>query len=241
VTAPATSDEQLPLRAAAYQVLAIGYDYPSPSQRERMGTLTDGLRRAAALTVTPLAPPFDHLARVVVAADQAAVEADFNRLFSGQVVCAPHETAYEPDIFRRQRALADIAGFHAAFGFTLPEDSRWQPDHIGVELELCALLLQRQVHAREQGWDEPAQVCEQAVRGFLLDHLGRWYASLARRLLRTAASTFYRELATATEAWVRRELAALRLHPEPLADRPRTVDDDAPPACGAGGQQRHMT
>lgn len=233
MTTSATATEALLVRAATYQALATGYDYPSVSQRDRLRTLLDDLGWIAEGSGDVGVPALDPLAHALAASPAAEVEADFNRLFSGDVACTPHETAYEPDVFRRQRSLADIAGFHAAFGVTLPDDSRWQPDHIGVELDLCATLLQRQAHAREQGWDEPAEVCEQALRSFLADHLGRWYAAFARRLVHHAASTFYRELARVTDAWVRQELARWRLHPEPLAPRPRTVDDDAPPACGA--------
>ena len=233
MTASTTSTQGLLLRAATYQALATGYDYPDASQRDRMQALLDDLGWATEQTDHRSIPALDRLAHALAASPIAEVEADFNRLFSGEVTCTPHESAYEPDVFRRQRSLADIAGFHAAFGFELPGDSRWQPDHIGVELELCAVLLQRQAHALQRGWDEPTEVCEQALRAFLTDHLGRWYAAFAQRLVRLAASPFYRELARATDAWVRQELARWRLRPEPLADRPRTVEDDTPPACGA--------
>ena len=73
---------------------------------------------------------------------------------------------------------------------------------------------------------------EEALGGFLQDHLGRWYTAATHRLAHTAATTYYRELACATAGWLDRELARLRLRPEPLAPRPRSLADDAPPACG---------
>ncbi len=231
MTATVTTDD-LVLRALSYQTLAVGYAYPDRAQRDRLRAVVTDTERAAELTGAPHRVDLDPLARAVTASARTEVEADFNRLFSGEVACPPHETAYEPDIFRRQRALADIAGFHAAFGFELPDDSRWQVDHLGVELEFCAVLLQRQLVAVEQGWDDPARVCEEALVGFLQDHLGRWYAAVAHQLEHAAATAYYRELARATVAWLDTELARWRLRPEPLAARPRSLEEDAPPVCG---------
>lgn len=231
MTATVTTDG-LVLRALSYQTLAVGYAYPDTVQRDRLRAVMTDTERAAELTDAPHHVDLGPLARAVTADATTDVEADFNRLFSGEVACPPHETAYEPDIFRRQRALADIAGFHAAFGFELPDDSRWQVDHLGVELEFCAVLLQRQLVAVEHGWDDPARVCEEALVGFLQDHLGRWYTAVAHQLEHAAATTYYRELARATATWLDTELARWRLRPAPLAARPRSLEDDAPPGCG---------
>ena len=232
MTTLTTTVDDLLLRAAAYQVLAVGYGYPDATQQLRLDGLIEDLVRAGTEVDASWAAGFEPLRRARSAGGDVEIEAEFNQLFSGEITCAPHESAYEPDIFRRQRSLADIAGFHSAFGFELPENSRWQPDHIGVELELCALLLQRQAQAEAEGWEPQATVCDDALRAFLDDHLGRWYAAFCRRLGSLASTPFYRELARVTDAWVRRELVRWQLDPEPLADRPRSAEDDAPPACG---------
>ena len=233
------STQVLVLRAGIYEVVALGFAYPTETQRADLGVLAAGLVNSAASQEY-----IDGRERDLVGAlgavgvawgsgHQHAVEADFNRLFSGPMECPPHETAYEPDIFRRQRALADIVGFYRAFGFDLGEETRWQADHIGVELEFCSILLQRQAHAVANGWTEQAEICDEALRSFLTDHLGRWYRSLAALLRTTGSVGAYVELAELTERWVSAELRSLDLRPEPLAERPRSFDEDQPPSCGA--------
>lgn len=219
------------VRALHFQTLAVGYMYPDRPQRERLQHLLDVVD-GGATSVAQHPVDLEALTASVRDACWADVEVDFNRLFSGGVACPPHQTAYEPDIFRRQRALADLAGFHAAFGFELPPGSRWQVDHIGVELEFCAVLLQRQLTAVEEGWHDQATVCRDALVSFLDDHLGRWTAAFTHHLEHTADTAYYRCLAQVTNTVVATELARWRLQPEPLADRPRSLSDDAPPTCG---------
>lgn len=220
-------------RASLYHMLATAYDYPGPTQRER---IVASLNRAAPLLEAyggPWPRAAAELRTVLEEARQAPIEAEFNLLFAGTVECPPHETAYEPDVFRRQRALADLAGFYEAFGFRLADDSRWQLDHLGVELDFCAAVLQRHARARAEGWEEPAVVCAEAVRVFLEDHTGRWCAAFSRRLARSASTPYYVTVAALTGAWIHAELLALGVDPDPLADRPRGApEDEASPSCG---------
>lgn len=235
-----TIADPLIIRAGLYQLLALGYGYPSPSQRAQVAGLAAEL---AALVDGGAGPGGDRPVGLGAALAEVAdtwaevtvteLEGDFNVLFSGNLACPPHETAYEPDVFRRQRALADIAGFHHAFGFDVGEATRWQSDHIGVETEFCSIVLQRQAGAVEQGWDEAADVCADALASFLTDHLGRWHRSLASLLVDTAVTAAYRALALLTRAVVDTEVEGLGLRPEPLAARPRGfADDDEVPNCG---------
>jgi DMSO reductase family type II enzyme chaperone len=220
-------------RASVYQALGLGYAYPSADQREGLRALIEHTRPWTDTLGDRWAGLLAAVAQASTDADQDEVEEDFNRLFSGVVECPPHETAYEPDIFRRQRALADLAGFYKAFGFEIDQASRWQPDHLGVELEFASTLLQRQALAEEAGWDEQASVCGDALRAFLFDHLGRWHAGFGHRLARTAATEVYGRLADATHGWIQSELERFGLSPQPLADRPRVApDDDVTPSCG---------
>lgn len=220
-------------RASMYHTLAVGYDYPGEGHA---GRVDHALARSAPLAEQLGAPWPDLVSGLAEAArgsPRDALEADFNRLFAGSVECSPHETAYEPDIFRRQRALADLVGFYRAFGLDLPQEARWQPDHLGVELDFVAILLQRHAQALEHGWEEPATVCDDAARSFLNDHLGRWGEAFGERLGRLATTPLYGTLAAVTVLWIRRELDALGVAPVPLAPRPRALpDDDESPACG---------
>lgn len=224
--------DHLILRAGIYQFLALAYAYPLPGVAERLKALADALESwmREAVPGGPVSPAC--VAECVAVRAEAEREAEFNRLFSGAMAVAPHETAYERDIFRKQASLADIAGFYRAFGFELPGETRWQPDSAGVEMEFCSILLQRQARALEEGWPERVGVTADAYRGFLEDHLGRWVEAFAGDLERTAELEYYRRLAAMTRAWVGLELAEMGVEPDRLSSRQVYSDDLETPTCG---------
>jgi TorA maturation chaperone TorD len=141
----------LAIRAAVYEMLAIGFGYPDAPQRERVRGLATALEPWIGL----IHPDWEERVRMLEQSLDATateeLEAEFNLLFSGAMECAPYESVFERDIFRKQHALADIAGFYHAFGFELGEASRWQTDHVGVQLEFCSIVPQRTRRSRRAG------------------------------------------------------------------------------------------
>lgn len=230
--AEVTPVQGLLLRAAMYELLAVGYTYPGAAQRQRVQELAAGLAPWIDLVDPVWSDRLRQFGEHVGAAVAAEMEAEFNRLFSGAMDAVPHETAYDPDIFRKQAALADIAGFYRAFGFQVADGGRWQPDHIGVELEYGAILLQRAARALEHCWEEQVEICADALRKFLLEHLGRWASAFTSDLERQANLPFYQHLARVTREWVEAELAALGLQPDRLRARQVSADDLELPTCG---------
>lgn len=224
--------EGLMLRAGLYRLLALGYSYPGAAGRDELIELAEGLAPWLGLIGPNWAGRLERLAEAATETPDEQREAEFNRLFSGAMAAAPYETAYERDIFRKQASLADMAGFYRAFGFTVADASRWQPDHIGVQLEYCAILLQRTAQATEQSWEEQAAICVDALRKFLQDHTGRWTGALAGDLERAATLPFYQELAGLTRDWVALEVTALELEPDLLASRQLQNEDCEAPSCG---------
>lgn len=95
---------------------------------------------------------------------------------------SPYETSYEPRpgvSGGKPFQLADIAGFYRAFGF---EVSGERPDHIVPELEFAALLCAKEAYARICGEPEGAEVCAEARRKFMTEHLGAWLPQLSQRI-----------------------------------------------------------
>jgi TorA maturation chaperone TorD len=222
----------LSVRAAIYEMLAIGFGYPDAVQRARMRSLS----RALAPWLDLIHPDWtDHVQAfedALAATSDDEIEAEFNVLFSGAMECAPFESAYERDIFRKQHALADVAGFYRAFGFDLGEASRWQPDYVGVQLEFCSIVLQRTGEAIADGLEEESAVCVDALRKFLLDHLGRWVEAFTGDVASKTRIPYYRGLAELTRKWLDLELRALDLEPDRLSSRHRFAEDAALPNCG---------
>lgn len=227
-----TPADLLMVRAGLYELLAVGFSYPSDAQQERLMMLAADLVPWLALTLPDWRERLQALQQSGAGTDGSALEADFNRLFSGSMEAVPFETAYERDIFRKQHALADIAGFYRAYGFCLPEGTRWQSDHVGVEMEFCAIVLQRMARAVAEGWEEQAAICLETLRSFLLDHLGRWSDALAQDLIGATALPYYQQLARLTREWVALEVGALGLEPDRLSARVTYADDAALPNCG---------
>lgn len=78
--------------------------------------------------------------------------------------------------------MADVAGFYKAFGVEVdPEGVR--VDHITSELEFMNLLaVKESIALQDEGDGEHAQICRDASRAFLRDHLGRWAPRLGALL-----------------------------------------------------------
>jgi DMSO reductase family type II enzyme chaperone len=88
--------------------------------------------------------------------------------------------------------MADVAGFYKAFGVEA-ESSGERPDHIAAELEFMNLLAVKECIAlQEEGAGEHADVCRNAARAFLRDHLARWAPRLGQRLASAAVDPVYR-------------------------------------------------
>ena len=94
-----------------------------------------------------------------------------------------YETEYGlPHEFRQSQELADINGFYRAFGFTNSGRVRERPDHLAVELEFMCILALKEAYTAKDGLVEHFEVCLEAQRKFLGDHLGRWIDKFAQSL-----------------------------------------------------------
>jgi TorA maturation chaperone TorD len=118
----------------------------------------------------------------------AAYEQLFGLLVSGG--CPPYETEYIDSklSFQRSQALADIAGFYRAFGWSPASSHPERPDHIALELEFMGTLCGMELRA---GREEDRAVCRDAQAKFLSEHLVWWAPALAKLLIYEDASGFY--------------------------------------------------
>jgi len=125
------------------------------------------------------------------AVSQNAATQAYERIF-GLVMskeCPPCETEYSPETFSisRSHSLADIAGFYAAFGLGPSRAFPERPDHIGVELEFMAWLTSKELAARLTGRHEDidkADICRDAQKRFLQDHLAWWAPAFVQAVFR---------------------------------------------------------
>jgi DMSO reductase family type II enzyme chaperone len=124
---------------------------------------------------------------------RAGHEAAFDE--SSRTRCAPTEMDQldgAPQLeLTRTFEMADVAGFYRAFGVEVGQSGE-RPDHIAAELEFMNLLAVKEAIALQlEGDGEHAEICRDASRAFLRDHLGRWAPRLGERLAASDGEPVY--------------------------------------------------
>jgi len=163
------------------------------------------------------------------------IELEYNRLFTaGETVLTPiYETEYAMDtIFAKTKELADLNGFYGAFGLELGKDSNSErPDHASIELEFMAMLLIKEAYARNEGWDDKANVCLESRKKFLKDHIGRWGPTFCTMVKHKTELEFYKVLAELTTDLINKDLKELKVKPgfiEPFEKVMQNIKDESP-------------
>jgi DMSO reductase family type II enzyme chaperone len=128
-----------------------------------------------------------------------------------------YETEYGlPHEYRQSQEMADIAGFYRAFGFENGGVIRERPDYLPTELEFMHTLTLKEAYTREAGQTEHVEVCVDAQRKFLRDHLAHWLPLFSKRLDQLAVDGVYADLVALTTAFVAAEADRLDAQPEPF-------------------------
>jgi TorA maturation chaperone TorD len=184
-----TADGVRLLAQADGLLLMAEYLHHAPTDTEpRSAAGEEDLRR---LTVACGLDPESDAARALIglAAARAQTppeiwEGERSRLFEGAALCPPNESAY----IRRDKGaiLADLAGFHRAFGFDHEDRVGEKQDHIVGELQFAAVLLVMLARANDSDRGEQAEITHGALRSFAEDHLGAWIDIFCERLVSTA-------------------------------------------------------
>jgi DMSO reductase family type II enzyme chaperone len=201
------SDSQLALRRSQlYRFLADAYLYPSENW------MLDAPLLELALAELNLGP-YRLCSSAIELAD---LQAEHRRVF-GLTGSLCYETEYGlPHEYRQSQEMADIAGFYRAFGFENGGVIRERPDYLATELEFMHTLTLKEGYAREATQPEHLEVCIDAQRKFLRDHLACWLPLFAKRLAQAAVDGIYAELTNLATAFVAAEADRLDAQPEPF-------------------------
>jgi len=110
-----------------------------------------------------------------------------------------------------QTFAGQVTRFYRKCSFTLPDDFRGFPDHIGIELEFMSHLAKNEAGAyrenKADGW-----VALQ--KEFLQEHLSRWAADFAGEVAKYTRQPFYREMARLLYEFIRSEAEELMVYQE---------------------------
>jgi len=189
--------DKLESRVALYSALAFSFAYPDSgadftlilSEVENAVALAEqakGSHDASALRAGI------HNLRLAIQNLQSAEFSpaeEYTFLFHRHALCPPYESSYS--LAGMEQSLADIAGFHRAFGVQMSPEAHERVDHIGSELEFMAVLCAKEAHAFRNALTEQAEICRSARAAFLTDHLGAWALMFAARVQEKARLPLY--------------------------------------------------
>lgn len=139
--------------------------------------------------------------------DPAVISDDYVRLLRGPgpALVYPFESVYrsrEGLIFDEE--TMQVRHWYARFGLAAPYLNREPDDHIHLELEFCATLLQSGLDAMDQARPEKALVFFEAHTDFCREHLLVWAPTFFELLSRHASTHFYRGVAALGQHALRR-------------------------------------
>lgn len=106
-------------------------------------------------------------------------------------LCPSYETEYcsWKDATHQAQELADIGGFYRAFGIQPNRAAPERMDHVSLEIEFIALLIEKERVAErmvEENTSDCIDVCRNARQSFVRDHAGWWMPTFGRLLEKRA-------------------------------------------------------
>ncbi|MDN3513727.1 MAG: molecular chaperone TorD family protein [Candidatus Brocadia sp.] len=129
--------------------------------------------------------------------------------------CPLYETQYgAAHVFQQVHELGDIQGFYKAFGLDISDVEKERCDHVSVELEFMHFLLYKQAYAMENHGDEKTQICVDAQKKFLKEHVGKWVPLFAVLFGRRSGEGFYHALSVLTKEFLRLEMKLMDVKTE---------------------------
>lgn len=235
-------------RGAAYGLIAHGFQYPD---EDTLSALSDPARwknwpavlhEADGRTKEPLESVRNTAKALATGSGEThrALRERYDLLFGHAVrgACPVYEMEYgRNEIIRQASDLADLAGFYRAFGLEIAGDKNDRPDHIAAECEFMSALCAKEAYAHAQGDKENANICLDAERTFLRDHLARWLPAFARHVEEADADGFFGALAKFADAFVKAECNHFDVHAGPATLELGTPNPvlDTQISCGSGG------
>jgi len=238
--------DQARARAAAYGLIALGFQYPD---QDTTATLADPERWAHWPVVLGESDgSLETLVQSVrdAVGERAAGSGDaftdwqhrYDDLFGHAVrgACSAFEMEYgRNEIIRQASDLADLAGFYRAFGLEMASDAIGRPDHISAECDFLSALCLKEAYACDRGETEHVEICLDAQRSFLRDHLARWLPAFAHHVQESDDTGLFGVLARFADMFVKTECDRFDIHAGPATLELRTPDpvQDTTISCGS--------
>jgi TorA maturation chaperone TorD len=209
-------------RAAVYRILGAAFAAPS---FDGIARLLKDAERAASTASPAIAAGL----REWAAAARTSAPGDLAHAYVAALErpggCSPYEGSYggAPRLAGKGTALADVAGFYAAFGLS-PRVAEVE-DHIAAELEFMSALALKEAAALAEDLPEGAAITRAAQAAFVRDHLGLWAGAFAETLRALTPCAYLERAADLLTSWLAEEMRGFGVEPGPLAS-PLAGDPD---------------
>lgn len=238
-----TSVENLLTRSAMYQILSACFLYPSRKNLEILGGADFQEHSKNLIRCYEELDNGEELRRCLCEVRNAysnvsveTLQTIYNRIVGHTISkeCPLYETQYgAAHVFQQVHELGDIQGFYKAFGLDVSDVERERCDHISVELEFMHFLLYKQAYALENHGEEKAQVCVDAQKKFLKEHVGKWVPLFVVLFGRKAGEGFYCALSALTKEFLRLEMKLMDVKTEMFKESDLTQEmvAGAPDEC----------
>lgn len=190
------------LRLDAYRLLADGYHRPEQSLLDSLGKLTKCMEQIcseAGLSIKRMQ------AAIAGIEGTGLLEVDFARLFVGpfNLLAPPYGSVYlEGERQVMGASTADVQMRYRAAGLDVDAGFKDAPDHVAVELEFMHFLIFKTLEATSQGDTDQFLSYLRDQQSFLEIHLGAWVHDFANKVIENSTTSFYRNLARATETFI---------------------------------------
>ncbi len=146
--------------------------------------------------------------------ENLAVEYAYLFLGPGKHI-SPHESVHHKKEGSQSGQLwgeltAEVKRIIESSGLEYKSEFTGMPDHISVELEFMQHVVQRETQAWEADDDKTALLCLKNEKNFVDEHLFRWIPEFCEKVIKTAESPFYREMARLTRRFIEFEKKELK-------------------------------
>ncbi len=140
---------------------------------------------------------------------EVKLAADYARLFLSinKVPAHPSESAYR-DGTMMQHSRDEVLKTYWSFGVDKKREFTEPEDHIAVELSFVAYLCERAIEALKNKDTKETKRCLQGQKDFLEKHLIKWMPKLAKDILNTGKTPFYKAIAVLTKEYLEMDLSA---------------------------------
>ena len=191
------------LRMDAYRLLADGYHRPGPSLLDGTGKLKSCMERICSEAEQYIS---SMQSDIVGMAGEGPLEVDYAQLFVGpfNLMAPPYGSVYlEGERQVMGASTADVQRRYRAAGLDVDAGFKEAPDHIAAELEFMHFLIFKALEAAGKGDTDHVIAILRKQQSFLETHLGAWIHEFADNVVKNAATSFYRNLARATEKFIK--------------------------------------